>query len=671
MRRDMQGRKICWESSINSKTVEYKMSVSRKVIELFYDVVSPYSWLGFEVLCRYRHVWNIDLKLRPAFLGGIMQGSGNKPPGLVPNKFLYMGKDLSRLAVYFDVPLAFPADPFEAMFKKGSLSAMRFVTAVAESGEGKDADVEKVSRELWRRIWSRDEDITLPASLSEAGLKAGLPASEVEELLKLASSQEIKDKLKRTTQEALDHGAFGFPLAICHVNGQKEMFFGSDRFELMAHCIGEKWEGPQPTKPNLRQTERMSSLSEADYRCQPGDTICEIRVYEQEVIVVPVLFLMAFLIMLVFLLLLRFCPEKVDRIRPQNAGSVVRANDRRSRRNLQGIDAPLGLNPLEHESIALDVPINYSTFPTSHHTPVNVMVPPPELPRQRLPENFNLVSPLPLTFSMKASDSVSLYRARMEHRDVVLRVLKDSASAEVLGVVSLRAPLITVVEELENRDLLGFLWRCRQDHVGSEAPCDLTEKRIFTMSKQVASALEYLHKRNILHGNIGARSVLVSQELTAKLWGFGNAYARTSQTEVTAVTEEPGHKKWLAPEVLARRGATQGSDVWSFGILLFEMITLGDAPFSEVSVNELLQYLQRGKTLKRPANCSNSLYSIIKVCCQWKEGDRALLSEVIRKLQSGEKSANDKSVIRVPEPINIEKYLLEAGFGEKYNYTVF
>ncbi|XP_036394184.1 glutathione S-transferase kappa 1-like [Megalops cyprinoides] len=228
------------------------MSGSRKVIELFYDVVSPYSWLGFEVLCRYRNVWNIDLKFRPAFLGGIMQGSGNKPPGLVPNKFLYMGKDLTRLGQYFGVPLAFPADPFEAMFKKGSLSAMRFITAVAESREGRDADVEKVSRELWMRIWSRDEDITLPASVAEAGQKAGLPASEVQELLQQASSQKIKDKLKSTTQEALGHGAFGFPLAICHVNGKKEMFFGSDRFELMAHCIGEKWVGPQPTQPSAK-----------------------------------------------------------------------------------------------------------------------------------------------------------------------------------------------------------------------------------------------------------------------------------------------------------------------------------------------------------------------------------------------------------------------------------
>lgn len=221
---------------------------SKKVIELFYDVVSPYSWLGFEVMCRYRNVWNIDLKLRPAFLGGVMQGSGNKPPGLVPNKFVYMTHDLKRLAQYFDVPLQSPSDPFEAMFKKGSLSAMRFVAAVQERETGGDKQVEQVSRELWMRIWSQDKDITDPASLSEAAMKAGLPDSEIKELLKLSTSKEIKDKLKSTTQEALDHGSFGFPMMVCHVNGKHKMFFGSDRFELMAHCIGEKWLGPQPGK---------------------------------------------------------------------------------------------------------------------------------------------------------------------------------------------------------------------------------------------------------------------------------------------------------------------------------------------------------------------------------------------------------------------------------------
>lgn len=64
-------------------------------------------------------------------------------------------------------------------------------------------------------------------------------------------------------------------------------------------------------------------------------------------------------------------------------------------------------------------------------------------------------------------------------------------------------------------------------------------------------------------------------------------------------------------------------------------------------------------------------YSLIKACSQWKEHDRPSLAEVRRKLQSGEKSANDSSVIRVPEPINIEQYLKEAGYGESNDYTVF
>ncbi|KAK5922131.1 hypothetical protein CgunFtcFv8_019426 [Champsocephalus gunnari] len=210
---------------------------SRKVIELFFDVVSPYSWLAFEVMCRYRKVWNIELRLRPTFLGGVMEGSGNKPPGLVPNKFLYMGKDLNRLSEYFNVPLKPPADVPEAMFKKGSLNAMR---------------VERVSRELWRRIWYEDRDITEPASLSEAAMKAGLSDSEIKRALELCNSQEVKEKLKSATEEALDYGAFGFPLVVCHLNGKPELFFGSDRFELLAHCIGEKWLGPLPDKSTAK-----------------------------------------------------------------------------------------------------------------------------------------------------------------------------------------------------------------------------------------------------------------------------------------------------------------------------------------------------------------------------------------------------------------------------------
>ncbi|NP_001002560.1 glutathione S-transferase kappa 1 isoform X4 [Danio rerio] len=225
------------------------MSGSRKVVELFYDVVSPYSWLAFEVLCRYRNVWNIDLKLKPAFLGAVMHDSGNRPPGMIPNKFLYMTSDLKHVSEYFGVPVRQPSNVFETMFEKGSLKAMRFVTAVAEKEKEGDVKLERVSRELWNRIWSNDQDITLPASFAEAGLKAGLTASEVDELLTLATSQPIKDKLKSVTSEAIKYKCFGFPTIVCHVDGKPEIFFGSDRFEVMAHIIGEKWMGPNPVKP--------------------------------------------------------------------------------------------------------------------------------------------------------------------------------------------------------------------------------------------------------------------------------------------------------------------------------------------------------------------------------------------------------------------------------------
>lgn len=150
----------------------------------------------------------VNTHFAPAFVhqNFCFLATGNKPPGVVPNKFMYMTKDLRRAAEYFDVPLQTPADPFEAMFKKGtwigsseisrhdrvwisswgllrvycrglqsalarllpgSLSAMRFVTAVQEQEKGGDKLVEQLSRELWRRIWSEDKDITQAASLAE------------------------------------------------------------------------------------------------------------------------------------------------------------------------------------------------------------------------------------------------------------------------------------------------------------------------------------------------------------------------------------------------------------------------------------------------------------------------------------------------------------------------
>ena len=73
---------------------------------------------------------------------------------------------------------------------------------------------------------------------------------------------------------------------------------------------------------------------------------------------------------------------------------------------------------------------------------------------------------------------------------------------------------------------------------------------------------EYLHSQGCVHGNVGARSVLVGGDLTAKLWGLGSAYRRRAQANSPGEVEDMEMRKWQAPEVLSRRAISQSSDVW-------------------------------------------------------------------------------------------------------------
>ncbi|NP_001185578.1 glutathione S-transferase kappa 1 [Gallus gallus] len=221
--------------------------MGRVLVELFYDVVSPYSWLGFEVLCRYQHIWNIDLRFRPAFLGGIMQSTGNKPPAMLPKRAEYLLKDIKRMAKYYQVPVTLSEDVFQRILGNSSLGAMRFITA-ADMTQPKY--LEPLSREFWLRFWSQHEDISQVESILAVAEKAGLSSELTQKLLEMISSPAVKNRLKETTEEAVKYGAFGMPAVVAHVNGKPHLFFGSDRLELLASIIGEKWLGPVPSAPS-------------------------------------------------------------------------------------------------------------------------------------------------------------------------------------------------------------------------------------------------------------------------------------------------------------------------------------------------------------------------------------------------------------------------------------
>nr|QGA31152.1 glutathione transferase kappa 1 [Pardosa pseudoannulata] len=211
--------------------------------EFFYDVLSPYSYLAFEVIHRYKPVWNINLKLKPMLLGRVMKSSGNSPPGLVPNKRNYMGQDLKRLQKYFQVPLFLPDNLMDFIMKGGSVNAQRFITAIDIL---KPEYLENITRAIWQRLYEQHKDISTSASFREAAESIGIENDVLERSLIMMNEDKVEQRLHKYTEEALDYGAFGAPMIVAHINNKPEVFFGSDRFELLAHVLGKKWLGPVP-----------------------------------------------------------------------------------------------------------------------------------------------------------------------------------------------------------------------------------------------------------------------------------------------------------------------------------------------------------------------------------------------------------------------------------------
>ncbi|XP_045117085.1 glutathione S-transferase kappa 1-like isoform X2 [Portunus trituberculatus] len=212
-------------------------------IELYYDVMSPFSWFAFEVLHRYKPHWNIDLQLKPVLLAGIIKTIGTTPEMLKPRNSHYQQEDIKRCAKYFNVPMKLNDSVYESVIGRGTLMPCRFLTAIDLLHPSL---LENASRELWKSAWSKHEDILSAEVLGSAGLAAGLTPEALAEVKEQMSQPATKERLKAYTDEAVEHGAFGVPTVVTHAGAKPQLFFGSDRFHLIAREINETWMGPEP-----------------------------------------------------------------------------------------------------------------------------------------------------------------------------------------------------------------------------------------------------------------------------------------------------------------------------------------------------------------------------------------------------------------------------------------
>ncbi|VDL89338.1 unnamed protein product [Schistocephalus solidus] len=137
---------------------------------------------------------------------------------------------------------------------------------------------------------------------------------------------------------------------------------------------------------------------------------------------------------------------------------------------------------------------------------------------------------------------------------------------------------------------------------------------LVTYCHQLASALAYIEAMRIIHRDVAARNVLVANETCVKLADFGMA---RQLGELDYYVAEPGRKvpiKWMAPESLQSRIFSSASDVWMFGVCMWEILSFGLKPFSNLTNAEAVEHVANGERLSRPAICIPILYRLMLEC---------------------------------------------------------
>ncbi|GAA6095948.1 tyrosine-protein kinase STYK1 isoform X1 [Tachysurus ichikawai] len=244
-------------------------------------------------------------------------------------------------------------------------------------------------------------------------------------------------------------------------------------------------------------------------------------------------------------------------------------------------------------------------------------------------------------------------------------ICKHDNLVHMLYCQTRRFPMYLVFEMSTPGNLLHFLWNLRE---GGPGMChqeeSFSERSVYLVAKQVATGLDYLlSEHRLVHGNIAACNMLIGSGLLVKVSGLALAF-ESRQTETETVGKERTADrvplKWQAPERLLRFPVTSRSDVWSFGILLYELITLGAPPFPELEPSEtFLQTLATYK-LKRPPNCGGALFDLMKYCRMWNFKDRPAYSAIIKLLESYIHLA-DTEPLRAIQCMDISEYRRKAG----------
>ncbi|XP_069099311.1 tyrosine-protein kinase Srms [Pleurodeles waltl] len=189
-----------------------------------------------------------------------------------------------------------------------------------------------------------------------------------------------------------------------------------------------------------------------------------------------------------------------------------------------------------------------------------------------------------------------------------LKTLSHPNLIQLFAVCTVGEPVYIVTELMRNGDLQSYLTDCDQIVVN--------KKCLMQFACHIAEGMAYLEERNIIHRDLAARNILLGHDLVCKIADFGLArllkddiYNPSSNTKIPV--------KWTAPEAANFHNYSLKSDVWSYGVLLYEVFSYGQQPYKGWNNRETIDQICNGYRLPRPEICPVDVYSMMLEC--WRE----------------------------------------------------
>ncbi|XP_032240703.1 fibroblast growth factor receptor 2 isoform X2 [Nematostella vectensis] len=224
----------------------------------------------------------------------------------------------------------------------------------------------------------------------------------------------------------------------------------------------------------------------------------------------------------------------------------------------------------------------------------------------------------------------------------------------LIGACTQNGPLYVVVEFAPHGNLRQFLrerrpsdyHRSRSDSSTHSQP-SLIVRDFISFAFQIARGMEYLSFKKCIHRDLAARNILVGEDYVMKIADFGLARNVRDMDYYRKATDGRLPIKWLAIEALFDRVYTTQSDVWTFGILLWEIFTLGGSPYPGIPVEKLFELLKSGYRMQMPQKCPDKMYDIMLSCWNENPNARPSFTELRAEFDKMLTSMTDKEYLEI------------------------